>query len=118
MSDNVGKTRPQILSPRPSLKDILWTFHGHLWTFEDIFELAKCLDKLACQQEFLSFVLSEDMLQTCPGQVKLSWTKLQTNFQNKDMLPRCPGQMTPSQLHYTINQADHNNEPPFIKQSL
>jgi hypothetical protein len=43
MSDNVGKTRPQILSPRPSLKDIPWIlgvlFVDISWTFEDIFEL-------------------------------------------------------------------------------
>jgi hypothetical protein len=33
---------------------------------------AACPDKLACPQGFLSFVLSEDMSLTCPGQMKLS----------------------------------------------
>jgi hypothetical protein len=39
MSDNVGKTRPQIMSSRRSLKDIPWTlglFVDISWTFVDI----------------------------------------------------------------------------------
>jgi hypothetical protein len=80
MSDNVRKTRPQILSSRPSLKDILHSVDvrgicghfmdicGHLRTY---LNFAACPDKLACPQGFLSFVLSEDMSWTCPGQMKL-----------------------------------------------
>jgi hypothetical protein len=41
---------------------------GHLRTY---LNFAACPDKLACPQGFLSFVLSEDMSRTCPGQMKL-----------------------------------------------
>jgi hypothetical protein len=44
---------------------------GHLRTY---LKFAACPDKLACPQGFLSFVLSEDMSRTCPGQMKLSPT--------------------------------------------
>jgi hypothetical protein len=42
MLDNVGKTNPQILSLRPSLKDILWTLGvfvdicGHIWNLQHV----------------------------------------------------------------------------------
>jgi hypothetical protein len=41
---------------------------GHLRTY---LNFPACPDKLACPQGFLSFVLSEDMSRTCPGQMKL-----------------------------------------------
>jgi hypothetical protein len=43
---------------------------GHLRIY---LNFAACPDKMACPQRFLSFVLSEDMPRTCPGQMKLSW---------------------------------------------
>jgi hypothetical protein len=73
MSDNVGKTRPQILSSRPSLKDILWTlgvFMDISWTFVDIWghhiwtlqhvRTNWHVHKVSCPR-------------TCPGHVQDKW---------------------------------------------
>jgi hypothetical protein len=64
---------------------------GHLRTH---LNFAACPDKLACPQGFLSFVLSEDMLWTCPGQMKLSRTRADHRSVWTDI-----GQIQPTNQH-------------------
>jgi hypothetical protein len=97
---------------------------GRLRTY---LNFAACPGKLAYPQGFLSFVLSEDMSRTCPGQMKLSWnsiTKIQCCMYFEMVNPLA---IKSSPLHYKtmvfhpVRSAPRNNflenlfgEPCFI----
>jgi hypothetical protein len=105
MSGHVVKRRPQILSSRPSLKDIPWTlgvFVDISWTFEDIFELCSMSGQIG---------MSTKISVICPvrGHVadmsRTNKTKVfQTSNSHHASLPMAKWPKNNLQIHFTSSQ--------------
>jgi hypothetical protein len=117
MLDNVGKTRRQILSSRPSLKHIPWTLEVFVyisWTFVDIWGNIWNLQHiwtnlLACPQGFLSFALSEDLADMSRTNETKSWTDILLCTTTHIKVQFSPIKMA-FRIYFVFRQKDSQNQ--------